>query len=37
MKHMSLNEIAHACSGIYHGDPALALREVEMWPQTAGK
>ena len=29
MKHMSLNEIAHACSGIYHGDPALALREVE--------
>lgn len=29
MKHMSLNEIAHACGGIYHGDPALTLREVE--------
>lgn len=29
MKHMSLNEIAQACGGIYHGDPALAAQEVE--------
>lgn len=29
MKHMSLREIAQACGGIYHGDPALAGREVE--------
>ena len=28
MKHMSLQEIAAACSGIYHGDPAAASREV---------
>lgn len=28
MKHMSLNEISQACGGIYHGDPALAEREV---------
>lgn len=28
MKHMSLQEIAAACGGIYHGDPAAAVREV---------
>lgn len=28
MKHMSLKEIATACSGIYYGDSALASREV---------
>lgn len=29
MKHMSLYEITQACGGVYHGDPALADREVE--------
>lgn len=29
MKHMSLNEITRACGGVYHGDSALAAREVE--------
>lgn len=29
MKHMSLNEIAQACGGVYHGDPAFASQEVE--------
>lgn len=28
MKHMSLQEIAAACGGVYHGDPAAAAREV---------
>lgn len=28
MKHMSLQEIAAACGGVYHGDPAAASREV---------
>ena len=28
MKHMSLQEIAAACGGVYHGDPAVAAREV---------
>ena len=28
MKHMSLQEIANACGGTYHGDPALSSREV---------
>lgn len=28
MKHMSLQEITDACGGTYHGDPALASREV---------
>ncbi len=28
MKHMSLQEIAAACGGVYHGDAALASREV---------
>lgn len=28
MKHMSLQEIAAACSGIYHGDASAASREV---------
>lgn len=28
MKHMSLQEIADACGGIYHGSPELASREV---------
>ncbi|MFR6332081.1 MAG: Mur ligase domain-containing protein [Eisenbergiella sp.] len=28
MKHMSLQEIAAACGGVYHGDDALASREV---------
>ena len=28
MKHMSLQEIAAACGGVYHGDPARISREV---------
>ena len=28
MKHMSLQEITAACRGVYHGDPAAAVREV---------
>ena len=28
MKHMSLNEIAAACGGTYHGSPSAALKEV---------
>ena len=28
MKHMSLQEIAAACGGTYHGSPELASREV---------
>ena len=28
MKHMSLQEIAAACGGTYHGSPGLASREV---------
>ena len=28
MKHMSLQEIAAACGGVYYGDPSAAVREV---------
>ena len=37
MKHMSLQEIAAACGGTYHGSPVLASREVSSveWKKTA--